>query len=62
MFEVKAINEGDKPNDGDIFQISCSRKELTLIRIALGNQLKERNAYSSMWQKIHKVLSGKWVM
>lgn len=63
MFEVITLEVGDKPLDTDTFQITCSRRELTLIRIATGNQLKERKTYLSMWQKIQNaLLNGKGKM
>jgi hypothetical protein len=31
MFKVEPINVGDQPNDGDLFTITASRKELQLL-------------------------------
>lgn len=55
MFEIKSINEGDEPNDGDIFQITCSRNELILIHKAMEGNLR----LSRVWQKIKLALLGK---
>lgn len=51
MFEVKPVNVGDVPNDGDIFHIACSRKEMFLLFDAI--QLRvDRFDYADMNQKI----------
>lgn len=57
MFEVKPrvpFDKNRKANDGDLFDITCSRDELTRIRLALSFQT-HYESYREIWSKIAEV-------